>query len=396
MKKRCFISVIFFGQLSIMLLSCANEHALDPIPNHIDIVSDTTPQKLSHLVGYAGSLNLKSVPYKMAQIDELMISDSNYILFDSHRGQQEKIFVLDRKSGDFRHEIFIPKNLDGDLSGVRSVCYDSKRKKIYALAFNKLFEFEESGKLTATFPINLNGSRIVVTEEGNLLVESSPNSKDDAHYHHLVLLDTKGRILKRFLPYQPQGRAFVISEMGLLRQTDKGIFYSKPFGDTIFTVKNGAVQPLIALDFGGRSVSRDKALNLGELLGNGGLSNRGYIKSDLQCIGDLVVFSYLNPNSKISFGFYDLSTGKFMDSRHNADKDLLAKLMSFGKVLGKDGNQLVFELTPRQAKTMIKEHAQALRQMKKSNPTLFNSIHAIHESQTTGLIYFNLTQDVKP
>ncbi len=236
---------------------------------------------------------------------------------------------------------------------------------------------------------------MVVDNDDNILIETSPNSKNAGGYYQLVLIDKKGDILERYLPYKPQGSSFVTGEIGMLKKTEKGILYSKPFGDTIFQIAGNHIQPLFALNMDGKSVKRSEAMNIERFLA-GAVYDRGYLMSSVECVDNLLVFTFLHPNQQLSLGFYDMESKEFINSRSNSENDLLSILMRFTRVIGQENKQVIFEVTPRQANYLNEKFKPAMRKLKSSNPQLYNTIQSVSKNEMTGLVYFNLTKNAEP
>ncbi len=93
----------------LLLKSCKSDQIVYPAPDSISILTDTTKKQLSKAISFAGSREIKGIPYELRQIEDLMITDDHFVIYDSDRATQEKIYQIDKKSGEFIREFRVPK-----------------------------------------------------------------------------------------------------------------------------------------------------------------------------------------------------------------------------------------------------------------------------------------------
>jgi 6-bladed beta-propeller len=347
---------------------------------------------LTDLMAFDHFVTLGKTVYPVENLQNIIATDSILIAFDGRTDYFERLYFFDYKSGQLEKEIQFPKHFDEGILSVRSISYDPKQQCVFALSGGRksILKYSRQGQLIEEIPVGLYGSKMEVLPNGDFLVEASMNEDGTAKNHRLVLFDRRGGVKKRFFPYQAHPTDFLLNSLGVFNKINDQIYYAWPLDDTIYAYnyKNKVFKPLLIGDFEAKKVPFEKRLD-NEWLLRGGLEGSAHFNSSFSFVGDIIVFSYVNSLSQLTFGFIDTKTNQFYNSRETVP-DEFSSLLKFGEIVGTDGNKIIFKLKPARAMGLLKKDLEYLELVKQKAPLLYDAIKVTAESQNPSLLFFEI------
>ncbi len=345
---------------------------------------------LASMLSFSVARRLDSTYYALKNIQSVFRTDKHIVVFDGETDYIERLCFFDLTTGKLDKEVQFPTKYYDDIASVRSVVYDAKQKKFYALASGResILEYSSTGDLISELYIGMYGNKMVLLDDGTFLVESSLHEKGLSKGYRLVLFNQKGEIVDLYFPYQQREGGLSIEDTGILSKFDSIVHYSWPLGDTIYTFTNRVFSPEIIIDFEKSTIPYEKRSNP-TLVTNNQFSEYSFVLSDFAATDDYLIFSYLNAGIQKNFELINKKTGSYLNARA-ALNDEFKTLFNSGDVLGMDGKTIIVELTPERARSLLKKRKDDIRLIQKNVPDLYRAIFQATQDMNPTLLYFNL------
>jgi len=183
--------------------------------------------------------------------------DNKYYAFDLL--QSKTLFVFDStgsflgktKTGKGPGEIISPWGFNFRLDSNLVMVWDQAARQI--LHFNPSLEFQYSfsDKKMVLKDFEKYGNGNILTYSQSMDFSSTTNDND---YYYYYLRNDKGEVLNRYFPCQNENLTHYILISPIWREQDN-TFLICPFDYTIYSFKNGNIQPYMYIDFGPHGIS---------------------------------------------------------------------------------------------------------------------------------------------
>ncbi len=360
-------------------------------PTYSFKLSSPSDQKgLASILSFSAAQRLDSTYYALKNIQNVFRTDKHIVVFDGRTDYIERLCFFDLTTGKLDKEVNFPKNDLDDIASIRGIGYDAKQKKFYALASGRqsILEYSSTGDLISEVWIGMYGSKMVLLDDGTFLVESGLNEKGLSKGHRLVLFDQKGEVIDRYFPYDEGEDGFLMDNTGVLSKFDSIVHYSWPLGDTIYTFTNRVFSPEIIIDFEKSTIPYEKRVDA-TLVTDNQLFKYSFILPDFAASDDYLICSYINAGKQKNYELINKKTGSYLNSR-TALNDEFKSLFNTGNIIGMDGKTLIIELTPKRAKSLLKDHANEITLIQQNVPDLYRAIFQATQDKNPTLLYFNL------
>lgn len=282
-----------------------------------------------------------SLDDKISDVHRVFDIDSLYIIWDK-RGSS--VFVYN-KEGKFLNHIGAKGHAKNEYVSLNDVYVNAKARQVCLLdnAAHKILHFDYNGAYRKTTKIKEWAIGFAIDND-YIWLESDGQNKESA-----LLLKTKaetGEIIKSYFPMKNDGRVPIQSEKTFFTDADGKILFASPYLNSIYTIENGEIAPLVKLDFGKDAVDDSDLTSETYISKLQGGNYIGHIK-DVFRSKDFLFISfrkYWNDNIEGYHALYNLSNKK----KHIYDDTLLhdftLPIFPTADVVGAGSHGLIFSI----------------------------------------------------
>lgn len=190
-----------------------------------------------------------SLDNNISNVHRVFDIDSLYIIWDK-RGNS--VFVYN-KEGKFLNHIGAKGHAKNEYVNLNDVYVNAKARQVCLLdnAAHKILHFDYNGAYRKTTKIKEWAIGFAIDND-YIWLESDGQNKESA-----LLLKTEaetGEIIKSYFPMKNDGRVPIQSEKTFFADADGKILFASPYLNSIYTIENGEITPLVKLDFGNDAV----------------------------------------------------------------------------------------------------------------------------------------------
>jgi hypothetical protein len=205
--------------------------------------------------------------------------------------------------------------------------------------------FDWNGVETGEQVTGIYGYDLAYADTGALAFFTLYTPSETSGPYHVSIVDGRGQLKTRLAPFPPS-RRMGVSHTGFLSRSDNKVWFSPPFGDTVYQLAAG--QEMTAryhLNFDGREIPRidrlaDRNLSFDEWSETAFMGRR-WVRSS-----DLVFFTFHNGPNRHT-GVYQESTRRLATTERAPEGDPMAKLLRTAAYFSeKDPAAVAFLIVP--------------------------------------------------
>lgn len=360
--------------LNITFYSCKTT-MYDSMPGRINIENPSGAFSLSDVFRIEGFTRLRTGDTqgtdRFREASKIIFKDDRAIVFDNGSDFQN-IWVFDQKTGSnmlrFEHPFRSREMGDIDIDHSGGLCALVAGKRSF-------YNYTPDGSLQSTLPNGVIGDGLACLPGGGYLVYNEYSATDISGYNQLLFYDNKGNLLKRLYPYPEALDNYGNGLSGFVSKSDNSVWFSPPFCDTVYEIKNFDLIPKYTFDFGAGAVPEETRRRK---ISGWDVHENAYLTETFIKTGHYLVFDYFKDH-KMNIGFFDEKSGKFYKFS-DASNDYLSGLLKYGRLFPRDQNSFAFYLSAPQLNSLIEKKATDMAGLEQHYPELHDLLKNIDPS----------------
>ena len=256
---------------------------------------------------------------------KIIFYENKLYLMDDPSGEKEAIYCFD-KAGKFLYPIGRAGENLGEYAGLRDFDIDKENQEIVTLVAGKMafMRYSLDGKFSGQIPTPFFGDQLVILNKNHYLVYNEGNAVSDEECFYLYHTNSKGKINKKEIPYNPAMDNASYAFTGFLVPGVEGSLFAPPFSDTIYAIDmQGNSRPILQVNTGPTKITPDIYNDITKIVSVG--LNTSYLNSITAATNKAHIFSYFF-DRRVREALYFWEEGRCVDLSTAGKKDALFQL----------------------------------------------------------------------
>ncbi|MBN8720943.1 MAG: 6-bladed beta-propeller [Sediminibacterium magnilacihabitans] len=322
-------------------------------------------------------LELKTNPkdFFAASIDKVVCYKNNFYILDKHFSN---LAVFDKDGNFIRKigEIGLNSNqyrkiVDFSIDSIdnKLIVYSNENRALYYYSL-------DDGSFINKAYINLYGSDIQLVQKDSFFLYKNFSTNDNGRGKgNLYLINDKGKIIKKFFPFDSKISNIYWTNTGFLTQSYHKTIFSPPFNDTVYNYSFATMnwEPYLLIRITSDSIKANKDLHY-KLFASKILidSAASYLGPDYCQNNEYALFTYQSER-RIKIGLFHFPDSRLFVFSNKNTEDIYTRLISKPLAITQDNN-VVFSLSRDKILNLHKTNSSLFNIIRDANKNIIDSV----------------------
>lgn len=252
MKPSLFVFLI----VSIFVSSCSSKQSNPSNPDFLTLsISDAAPLSVTDLE-IVDFIPLETNSQNLMGND-LRVRRRNNKIYVMDIAQRDGIHVFSA-TGQFLKTVAVKGEGPNELKGLQDFQIDDLGE-LFVLATlgdrTTIYQISEVGELQKLTDTEYLASAFTLAENGEFYLYGSYNKP--LVMHRLARVDSSGKVLESYLPNDYTNEMLPMTERNFYETEGGNLVLAEIFNDTLYTLQNGKVKPLVSMDLGRYQIPKE-------------------------------------------------------------------------------------------------------------------------------------------